>query len=139
MVSNIILTSQQHSNLVSLAKNSLPRESCALLAGEKYDNEIYIEELIPMKNSDSSAFTFRIDGQELMSVYQSVELRGIHVVGIFHSHPAAPIPSSRDKEFMIINPVVWLIYSTVTNECKAYVYEEDEKIKEVHIRLRVQS
>lgn len=137
MVNNVILTSQQHSNLVSLAKNSLPSESCALLAGKKYGDQIYIEELIPMRNSDSSAYTFRIDGQELMSVYQSVELRGIHVVGIFHSHPAGPIPSSRDKEFMIINPVVWLIYSTVTNECKAYVYEEDEKIKEVHIRSRV--
>jgi proteasome lid subunit RPN8/RPN11 len=86
-----------------------------------------------MKNSDLSVLTFSIDPQELIDTYQKVEKQDRQVVGIFHSHPAEPIPSSIDKKFMEINPVVWLIYSTTTNESKAYIFEE--KIKEVQLVL----
>jgi hypothetical protein len=34
---------------------------------------------------------------------------------------------------MQINPVVWIIYSTITNEAKAYIFEE--KIEEVQLRV----
>ena len=134
MVSTIILTTQQHIILANLAKESLPNESCALLVSDNNKRkEISIIDIIPMKNSDLSVLTFSIDPQELIDTYQKVEKRGMQVVGIFHSHPAEPIPSSIDKKFMEINPVVWLIYSTTTNESKAYIFEE--KIKEVQLVL----
>ena len=134
MVSTIILTTQQHIILANLAKESLPNESCALLVSDNNKRkEISIIDIIPMKNSDLSVLSFSIDPQELIDTYQKVEKRGMQVVGIFHSHPAEPIPSSIDKKFMEINPVVWLIYSTTTNESKAYIFEE--KIKEVQLVL----
>jgi [CysO sulfur-carrier protein]-S-L-cysteine hydrolase len=132
MVGKIILTWQQHRDLVSIAKNSLPEESCALLVGKNNGKEVYIEDLIPMKNSDSSALSFSIDTQDLINTYQKVEEQGMQVVGIFHSHPAEPLPSQTDKKFMEINPVVWLIYSTLTDKFKAYIFEDE--IKEVDIR-----
>jgi [CysO sulfur-carrier protein]-S-L-cysteine hydrolase len=131
MVGKIILTWQQHRDLVSIAKNSLPEESCALLAGKSKGKEVYVADLIPMKNSDSSALSFSIDAQDLIDTYQKVEEQGMQVVGIFHSHPAEPSPSQTDKKFMEINPVVWLIYSTLTDKSKAYIFEDE--IKEVDI------
>jgi [CysO sulfur-carrier protein]-S-L-cysteine hydrolase len=133
MITNIILTSHQHDCLVSLAKDSLPNESCALLVGNHKGKETFVLDLIPMKNSDASIISFSIAPQELIDVYQTVEKQGMEVVGIFHSHPAQPLPSSIDKKFMQINPVVWIIYSTITNEAKAYIFEEN--IRQVQLRV----
>jgi len=50
----------------------------------------------------------------------------MEVVGIFHSHPnSEAYPSDTDKKFMYSNPVVWVIYSAISNEFKAYVLESD--------------
>ncbi|MDP8941956.1 MAG: M67 family metallopeptidase, partial [Thermoproteota archaeon] len=114
-IQSFILTQFQLERLASLARDSLPNESCALLLGNytNKENEIQVIETLSMKNSDALPTTrFRIDSQELINGYLRAEKMGLNVVGIFHSHPAPPIPSSTDKIFMEINPVVWLIYST---------------------------
>ena len=136
-IQSFILTQSQIERLSSLARDSLPNESCALLLGNNSnkDNEIQLIETLSMKNSDASPTTrFRIDSQELINGYLRAEKMGLNVVGIFHSHPAPPIPSSTDKIFMEINPVVWLIYSTLTNESRAYIFEQ-KKVREVRLRV----
>jgi hypothetical protein len=35
---------------------------------------------------------------------------------------------------MEINPIVWLIYSTLTNESRAYIFEQ-KKIREVRLSV----
>jgi [CysO sulfur-carrier protein]-S-L-cysteine hydrolase len=136
-IQSFILTQFQLERLASLARDSLPNESCALLLGNNTnkENEIQVKETLSMKNSDASPTTrFRIDSQELINGYLRAEKMGLNVVGIFHSHPAQPIPSSTDKIFMEINPVVWLIYSTLTNESRAYIFEQ-EKTREVRLSV----
>jgi [CysO sulfur-carrier protein]-S-L-cysteine hydrolase len=136
-IQSFILTQFQLERLASLARDSLPNESCALLLGNNTnkENEIQVIETLSMKNSDASPTTrFRIDSQELINGYLRAEKMGLNVIGIFHSHPAPPIPSSTDKIFMEINPVVWLIYSTLTNESRAYIFEQ-EKIREVRLSM----
>jgi proteasome lid subunit RPN8/RPN11 len=134
MIRKIVLTMQQLKDLVSLAKDSLPNESCALLLGNNIiEDETYVLCLIPVKNSDASVVSFSIDPQELFDAYQRAQNLSLEIVGIFHSHPSQPLPSSTDKRFMEINPVVWLIYSTLTNESKAYIFEEKIKKVEIHI------
>jgi len=138
MVSGIRLSDDKVESLASLARNSLPWESCALLLGEiKTDNldEIIVTDVIPVKNSDSSPISFSIDPVDLLKAYQLSEARNQQVVGIFHSHPAEPFPSSIDKRYMEINPVVWVIYSTLTNESRAYIFED--KLKEVEVQVTV--
>ena|SRR5438552_1450838 len=138
MVSGIRLNDDKVESLASLARNSLPWESCALLIGEiKTDNldEIIVTDVIPVKNSDSSPISFSIDPVDLLKAYQLSEARNQQVVGIFHSHPAEPFPSSIDKRYMEINPVVWVIYSTLTNESRAYIFED--KLKEVEVQVTV--
>jgi len=136
VVSSIRLNVDKVESLTSLAKDSLPWESCALLLGEASTQnlaEIIVSDLIILKNSDSSPVSFSIDPVDLINAYQVSEARNLQVVGIFHSHPAEPFPSSTDKKYMKINPVVWLIYSTVTNESRAYILED--KLKEVELRV----
>ena len=136
-IQSFILNQFQIECLACLARDSLPNESCALLLGNNTnkENEIQVIETLSMKNSDALPTTrFRIDSQELINGYLRAEKMGLNVIGIFHSHPAPPIPSSTDKIFMEINPVVWLIYSTLTNESRAYIFEQ-EKIREVRLSV----
>lgn len=117
----ISLTARQVGQLTSLAKSALPNESCAFLLG-KNDK---VTEILPMRNSDESQISFSIEPQEVLRAYDLAESKELQVVGIFHSHPARPAPSSTDRKFMEINPVVWLIYSTTEQRFKAYIYDSD--------------
>ena len=126
---SISLTTGQIQELVSIAKDVLPNESCGLLLGE---NDA-VAEILPMRNVDESPLTFSIESTELVDAYNLAESKGLQVIAIFHSHPAQPSPSSTDIKFMEINPVVWLIYSTTEWRLKAYVY--DEYVKEVTIKI----
>jgi [CysO sulfur-carrier protein]-S-L-cysteine hydrolase len=126
---SISLTAGQIEELVSIAKDVLPDESCALLLGE---NKAVVE-ILPMRNIDESPVTFSMEPTELVDAYNLAEIKGLQVIAIFHSHPAQPSPSSSDIKFMEINPVVWLIYSTTERRLKAYVY--DDCVKEVTIKI----
>ena len=133
-IQSFILTQLQLERLASLARNSLPNESCALLLGNNTkEYEIKVIDTLSMKNSDASPTRFRIESQELINGYLRAERRNLNVVGIFHSHPAPAVPSAKDKIFMEINPVVWLIYSTLTNQYRAYIFEHS--IREVQLRV----
>lgn len=125
----ISLTAGQIERLASLAKDVLPNESCAFLLGR---NDRVVE-ILPMRNADESAVTFSIEPQELLRAYDLAEGKKLQVIGIFHSHPARPAPSSTDRKFMEINPVVWLIYSTTEQKFKAYIYDSD--VREVAVKI----
>jgi proteasome lid subunit RPN8/RPN11 len=125
----ISLASGQIEQLTSLAKSSLPNESCAFLLGI---NDKVVE-ILPMRNADESAVTFSIEPQELLRAYDLAESKKLQVIGIFHSHPAKPAPSGTDRKFMEINPVVWLIYSTTEQKFKAYIYDND--VREVVVKI----
>ena len=120
--------SQAHlNNLANIATSCLPNESCAMLAGQVKDfekgKEVRVFDIVTARNADHSIVSFSIDQMELIEIYEKTEARGLQIVGIFHSHPSKPTPSSTDKEFMRINPVVWLIYSSITHEFRAFILE----------------
>jgi proteasome lid subunit RPN8/RPN11 len=87
------------------------------------------------RNIDESPVTFSIEPTELIYAYNLAESKGMDVIAIFHSHPAKAWPSSTDMKFMEINPVIWVIYSTTENQLKAFVYDDDDFIKEIDIRI----
>lgn len=133
-IQSLILTQLQLDNLADFANNSLPNESCALLLGNHTnENEIRVMDSLSMKNSDASPTRFRIESQELINGYLTAEKMKLNVVGIFHSHPAPAIPSATDKIFMEINPVIWLIYSTLAKESRAYIFEQ--KVRQVQLKV----
>jgi proteasome lid subunit RPN8/RPN11 len=127
----ISLTAAQIRQLIGIAKDALPNESCAFLLGH---NDKVVK-ILPMRNIDESPVTFSIEPTELLHAYNLAESKGMQVIAIFHSHPAKPWPSSTDIKFMEINPVVWVIYSTTESQLKAFVYDDDEFIKEIDITI----
>ena len=135
MKTRLRISQKKLTDLVNIATSCLPNESCALLTGHIKDmkiwNEVTVFDIIAARNADQSIVSFSIDPMELIELYDKTEATGLQVVGIFHSHPSRPTPSSTDKKFMGINPVVWLIYSSVTHEFRAYILENE--LEEVEI------
>ncbi|MDQ3807546.1 MAG: M67 family metallopeptidase [Thermoproteota archaeon] len=127
----ISLTADQIRKLVGIARDALPNESCALLLG----NDDNIKKILKARNSDESPVRFSIEPKELIHAYSFAESIGMQVIAIFHSHPANPWPSSTDVRFMEINPIIWVIYSTTCGELKAFLYDDDQLLKEVRVRI----
>jgi proteasome lid subunit RPN8/RPN11 len=118
----IILSQSIKKILMNHAENENPNESCALL----YGNDETVSEVFLTKNIEESPVNFTISNEQLIEGYKIAEEKKLQVIGIFHSHPnSEAYPSSTDKKFMHSNPVVWIIYSGVNKNFKAYVLESD--------------
>jgi proteasome lid subunit RPN8/RPN11 len=60
----------------------------------------------------------------LIEAYKTAEEKKVEVIGIFHSHPNSDaFPSNTDEKFMQSNPVVWIIYSGINKNFKAFILE----------------
>jgi proteasome lid subunit RPN8/RPN11 len=122
----IILTQDQKQFLLEHAKKTAPAESCALLFGHEESGTSTVKEVFLTQNIEDSPVNFTISNEELLSGYKQAEKNGLDVIGIFHSHPhSEAMPSSTDREFMIINPVVWMIFSNKENQLNAFVLESE--------------
>jgi [CysO sulfur-carrier protein]-S-L-cysteine hydrolase len=122
--SGILLKVSQLLTLEHAATLNNPHESCALLLGKKKGNVYEVYEVIPVTNKYTSEISFGMDENELLKIYKYAESSNISVVGIFHSHPSNPVPSETDKVFMEINPVPWIIKSTITDDMRCFVFSD---------------
>ena len=127
-----------HSHLHTLEKlavNTLPNESCAILLGKRSNIKPIVQYILPMNNSSHSSIEFNIDADDLYDAYEKARLMNLDIIAIFHSHPSPPIPSAMDKIFMLINPVIWIIYSTSSHTFKAFISNNDDHIQEINMLL----
>ena len=114
--------------LSEYSENQKPNESCALLFGK--DSRVL--DLFLTENIEKSPVNFTISNKQLIEGYSIAEEKKMDVIGIFHSHPdSEAYPSNTDKKFMQSNPVVWVIYSGINKNFRAYFLESD--IKEIPI------
>ena len=118
----IILSISDKKILTEHAENEKPNESCAILYGENNTvKKIWITE-----NIEKSPVEFTLSPEQNYEMYQKEDELGLRIIGIFHSHPnSQAIPSSTDKKFMQNNPYIWMIYSGINKDIKAYVLESD--------------
>ncbi|MCV0409415.1 M67 family metallopeptidase [Nitrosopumilus sp.] len=108
--------------LSEYSENQKPNESCAILFG-KNDT---VSDLFLTKNIEESPVNFTISNEQLIEGYKMAEEKNLDVVGIFHSHPDSDaFPSNTDKKFMQSNPVVWIIYSGINKNFRAFILESD--------------
>ena len=120
----IVLT--QKDKLITHAIEQQPNESCAMLLGEKIDDNWNVREVFLTENIDKSQTNFTISPEELLKGYQLAEKMRLELVGVFHSHPNSDTTTSdTDKKFMRNNPVPWIIFSGVNNDLKAYLLDSD--------------
>jgi proteasome lid subunit RPN8/RPN11 len=118
----ITLSQSDKKILSEYSENQKPNESCAILFGK--DNQVL--DLFLTENIEESPINFTISNKQLIQAYSIAEEKKLEVVGIFHSHPDSDaFPSNTDKKFMQSNPVVWIIYSGINKNFKAYVLESE--------------
>jgi len=136
MNKELILLNNSHLNaLTKLAISSLPNESCAILLGKRVDTKSIVKSILPMNNSLHSSVAFNIHPDDLYNAYNRARLLKLDVISIFHSHPSKLLPSKTDQIFMVINPVIWIIYSTSLNNFKAFIFDNFDHFKEISIRF----
>ena len=114
--------------LSQYSENQKPNEACAILFGK--NNQVL--DIFLAENIDESPINFTISNEQLLEGYKIAEDKKMDVIGIFHSHPNSDaFPSKTDKKFMQSNPVVWIIYSGINKNFRAFTLESD--IKEISI------
>jgi proteasome lid subunit RPN8/RPN11 len=86
MLSRLVLTQQHLNGMIRHAARQAPLEACGLLAGRAGR----VERLLAMENAERSPARFRMDPLEQLRAFEWIEERGLHLLGIFHSHPAGP-------------------------------------------------
>jgi len=118
----IILSQTDKKILSEYSENQKPNESCAILFGK--NNQVL--DLFLTENIEESPVNFTISNKQLIEGYKVAEEKKMDVIGIFHSHPDSDAyPSNTDKKFMQSNPVVWIIYSGINKNFKAYLLKSD--------------
>ena len=132
---SLSVTENQIDSLIRLTKEDLPSESCCLLLGRIVnDNEYCVEQVKIMENKTHSEYSFEMDPDELMEVYQWASDNSLDIVGVYHSHLDGSAPSSTDLIFMKLNPVIWLIYEVSGSRFRAFTLVQDI-LKEVKIKI----
>ena len=130
----IILTELQKQILSNHADKERPNESCAILFGTEKGGKSKVEKVFLTKNIDQSPVNFTISAEQRLEADKMEEKSQLKIIGIFHSHPdSKAYPSSTDKKFMDLNPVVWIIFSGILKDFKAYILESE--ISEIPIEI----
>ena len=119
------------------AEVNLPIEAVALLFVLVSESSVTVNRIELVHNeASSSTTTFMVNPEEQYRLLVEAEEQGEELVGIFHSHPAPPFPSSRDQRNMKLNPVVWLIASKDSGNWVSNAFlMEDDQVKEVGLHL----
>lgn len=123
---------QQH------AETNLLSEAVALLFGIVSEDIVWVNRVELMENeSKESRTAFSVNPENEYKLLIEAEEQGESLVGIYHSHPAPPEPSTTDLRNMRLNPVIWLIASKLTGSwiTKAYILK-DGNANEVSIKYR---
>lgn len=94
--------------IIEHAQRAYPLECCGILAGKGGK----IRRIYPMRNVEESQFSYFMDPEEQLRVFQEIEEAGLEVSSIYHSHPASPAyPSSRDIELAFYPDAIILVIS----------------------------
>ena len=132
----IILSKLQQKILLDHTCKEEPNEACAILYGHKIEQKSTVKEIWLTKNETPSPIEFTLSAEQTWEMDQKRKELNLEIIGIFHSHPKGDAyPSNTDKKFMENNLYsnkikkipewVWVIYSGINEDFKAYVLESD--------------
>jgi proteasome lid subunit RPN8/RPN11 len=112
-----------------------PEEACGLLAG--LGNSILA--VIPVNNMLHSPVRYRMDPQEQLNAFQSIEASNWELLGIYHSHPHGPEGLSlTDIDEAYYPDSALLIWSGRSGawECRGFQLYNDKEVRGIHLRIR---
>jgi len=129
----IILSKIQKKILLDHTHKEEPNESCAILYGNKNREEIIVKEIWLIENIDSSPTEFTLSFDQTKEMHEKEKEMNLDIIGIFHSHPKGEAyPSNTDEKYMEVNQdmYVWIIYSGINKNFKAFILESEIPIEE---------
>ena len=127
----IILSKLQKKILLDHTCKEEPNEACAILYGNKIEEENTVKEIWLTKNDTPSPIEFTLSAEQTWEMDQKRKELNLEIIGIFHSHPKGEAyPSNTDKKFMENNPYVWIIYSGINKNFRAFILESEIQIEE---------
>ena len=130
-MATLIISKSMLERLIREAENS-SIEVCSILIGLVQEDKYIVMEYVDMRNIEMSPVSFRADPRDIAEAISKLTKENYDIIGIFHSHPAPPVPSARDLDGMRLWPqTVWLIYSTTTRSLEAYILRNSsiDKVK----------
>ena len=129
----IILSKLQQKILLDHTCKEEPNEACAILYGNKIEQKSTVKEIWLTKNETPSPIEFTLSAEQTWEMDQKRKELNLEIIGIFHSHPKSEAyPSSTDKKYMKINQnqYVWIIYSGINKNFRAFILESEIPIEE---------
>jgi len=107
MKRQLALSKHHWHEMLDHVDKQVPLEACGLLAGK---NDL-VEKVILVRNQAQSPVRFVMDPYEQIQAFDWIELNGLELLGIFHSHPAGPETASVTDIAEAAYEVVHLIWS----------------------------
>ncbi len=118
--------------LVTDARNRLPQEACGYLAGT--GNRV--EKLLPLANADESGEHFSFNPRDQFAALKSARGEGLDLVAVYHSHPRSPARmSDEDRRLANDTNMIYVIYSFLTAEIRAFTIGESKAVSEVGVEV----
>jgi proteasome lid subunit RPN8/RPN11 len=108
-----VLPAQLIEEMFAQAKAELPNECCGVLAGRvEPDGRGRVLWRYPLRNALASPKEYESDPMDMFAAERDMRRRGIHILAVYHSHPASDaVPSQTDRERNYSPEVVNLIIS----------------------------
>ena len=96
--------------VVDHCRAEYPVEACGILLGASAPEETWITEVIRARNIKRSSVRYEIDPSTLQRAHFTADMKGLEVVGFYHSHPELPSePSERDAESALPGQIYLII------------------------------
>ena len=87
LVKKVIMSSENQSRLIELAKENSPKIICGFLVGQREGETIRIDEIREVSTRTSPRFHFKPNWYNYNKIMNEIEKEGKKIVGEFHSHP----------------------------------------------------
>lgn len=101
----ITLNEQQLFMIHKQAEKESPREACGMLAGK---NGV-VTLVLPVQNTEQGKTRFRMDPRAQLRAMELIEIEGLELLAIYHSHPKGKYHPSetdvRESTYEVVNVI----------------------------------
>ncbi|MGC8947918.1 MAG: M67 family metallopeptidase [Thermoprotei archaeon] len=108
-----------------------PVELAGFLIGIKGSEDFIVKYIYNADPSDNTNVSFKIKPNDTYNAIKQAESENLEIIGVYHTHPAPPEPSSKDREGMKAWPGVWLIIDSRTGRYGAW----NEKLEKIVVEI----
>lgn len=114
-------------------KSEWPNEACGYLIGR---NLAHLDERIAMENIDHSPEHFSFAPKEQFEALKAARSQEKSLLAVYHTHPESPARMSEEDKLLANDlTMVYLIYSHLDDELKAFRINREKEVSEVDYEL----